>query len=146
MLIFCINTAFACSCTGYSDDLELDVYQAYVRSSAVVLAESVNITVVKNLRIIEFFTISAWKGIEVERFYVATGAGYCESYFEIGKKYLLYLYGPDDNGYFGSSICSLTRYFSEEKIPEIKILSEIWKRFPLIRKSLVIPKEKFLHN
>ncbi len=147
-LSLCINTAFACSCREYSDDLELEVYRAYVKSQAVVLAKAVNVKVEGDIEITEFITVRAWKGIQTNRFYteINTMCCICGTSFTKGKEYLLYLSGPDDKGYFRTSMCTRTRPFSNALIPEIEILAKIWKKFPNFIKKRIIPQNKFLHN
>ncbi len=150
ILSFYINTAFSCSCAGYSDDLELEVYRGYVSSSAVVLAKAINIerNEEDEIEVTKFITVKAWKGISEQHFYtkIYTICCACGVSFTKGKEYLLYLSGPNDEGYFRSSMCTRTRPFSKTSIPEIEVLDKIWMKFPAFRKKWRIPKSEFIHN
>lgn len=49
----------------------------------------------------------------------------CTYRFKIGKSYLVYAYGPDKEGYFSTSVCSLTTT-ADKANPQIKILNTLF--------------------
>lgn len=112
---------FGCSCVAATSDIKLAVSQAYKGASSVVVAQVVSIEKQKIRKawmdkkdasvdgeITRFVTVDSWKGSHGESFATKTivGGGMCGMAFEEGKAYLLYLYGPDKEGYYSASICS----------------------------------------
>lgn len=113
--------AYGCSCAAPIGDVKLAVSQAYKGASSVVVAQAVSIEKQKvrqawmdkkdegiDGEITRFVTVDSWKGSHGESFATKTtmGGGMCGMSFEKGKAYLLYLYGPDKEGYYSASICS----------------------------------------
>lgn len=113
--------AYGCSCAAPISDVKLAVGQAYKGASSVVVAQAVSIEKQKvrqawmdskdegiDGEITHFVTVDSWKGRHGENFITKTtmGGGMCGMSFEKGKAYLLYLYGPDKEGYYSASICS----------------------------------------
>lgn len=124
--------AISCSCGSRSGEFFKDVSEASLSATSILVAkvESVRLSQVDSPLKIEtthFSEIESWKGDHGKQVYtrIITECCVCGFSFAEGKIYLLYLYGPDDLGYYSTSICSRTKLFdgSEE---EVKILNSIF--------------------
>jgi hypothetical protein len=75
----------------------------------------------------QFVAIESWKGLHGKRFFteVEVVCCVCGYRFVAGEEYLLYLYGPDKNGYYHASTCSRTKIISSTSREEIEILRKI---------------------
>ncbi len=78
------------------------------------------------LTMIHFSIIKSWKGHLKKDLYtrIITQCCLCGYSFEEKKKYLLYLYGPDKEGFYSTSICIRTTY-AENAEEDIEILDEL---------------------
>ncbi len=151
VLIFLVLTiasakAMACSCAIQDISIEEAVFDSFKRADVVVLATAENVEnretfesevyslekghhkeTYYNLQRTQFVAVKSWKGAHAKRFYteIVIACCMCGYIFEEGKNYLLYLYGPDKNGYFSTSSCSRTQRESEAIKEEIEILNKI---------------------
>ena len=132
--------SFGCSCGMQPQELEEGVIRAYKNASSVLLAQAVSIQDGKlpagwnsnedamyEGQTTHFSTIESWKGIHGKQLYtqIVTACCMCGMMFEQGKIYLLYLYGPNKDGYFSTSICSRTTHVenAEEEINFLRKLA-----------------------
>ena len=141
LLIFESSAALACSCARYADsDFDDLVQRAYNSASSVLLATAKTIEPAKTImkfsdeeyeaesEITHFVTEQSWKGKHDKQFStkIVTECCACGFSFEEGKQYLLYLYGPKEDGFYGTSICSRTKSSEHEDAQkEVKLLDTI---------------------
>ncbi|MFC6635477.1 hypothetical protein [Microbulbifer taiwanensis] len=138
--------AYSCSCAFGSGELEDQVKQAFENASAVVLAKVESIEKLEpyeyqveigsskketsyNRHKTHFSEIKSWKGEHGKQFYtdIVVACCMCGFHFEEGKEYLLYLYGPNEEGYFSTSVCSRTTRLTDEANQEIEVLNDLLK-------------------
>lgn len=138
--------ALACSCVFHDGPAEKAVYDSFQQASTVVLATAEHVENLDplvtdiwsegkryyrdsyyNSQRTQFVAIESWKGGHEKRFFteIITSCCMCGYSFEVGKTYLLYLYGPDKNGYYRTSSCSRTKEDSDQVKKEIEILNNI---------------------
>ena len=127
-------TTFACSCMQQPAEVKDAVTRAYNDATSVVLAkvsaegpiaasqtykqemlyeDDPNLHI--ELRRTEFIALRSWKGTHGKRFYtrINTECCLCGISFSVSETYLLYLYGPDKEGYYSTSMCTRTTRESE---------------------------------
>ncbi|PCK06950.1 MAG: hypothetical protein COA42_16795 [Alteromonadaceae bacterium] len=136
----------ACSCAFQDTLIEEAVLDSYKRAAAVVLATAEHVENLEpfvaevysadkghhketyhNSQRTQFVALKSWKGEHGKRFFteIFIACCMCGYSFEEGENYLLYLYGPDKNGYFSTSSCSRTKRETNEINKEIEILNKI---------------------
>src|SRR5690606_37438913 len=121
------------------DDTREAVSQAYKGASSLVVVQAVSIEKQKIRKawmdkkdegidgeITHFAVVDSWKGEHGEKLSTKTitTRGMCGMSFKQGSAYLLYLYGPDKEGYYSASICSRSVRL-EGASEDIKILNAI---------------------
>jgi hypothetical protein len=137
------SSAYSCSCMMEQGSLEDKVLNAYQSASAVLLAKAETVENIKpwvaevwseekghhkqtryELQRTQFVALESWKGEHGKRFFteVEIICCVCGYHFKEGREYLLYLYGPDERGYYSASSCSRTTQMSEKASEEIQIL------------------------
>ncbi len=141
MVLLLPSTGIACSCIFEDLPLEESVSQSLSRVSSVVLAEAIHVKE-NEVRIpsdepiapgtdlggdiTQFEEIQTWKGVHGKSFHtkINTTCCMCGYSFKEGEAYLLYLSGPDEEGYYSTNSCSRTRprYGAEE---EIDVLNQL---------------------
>ncbi|RUO38589.1 hypothetical protein CWE13_02790 [Aliidiomarina shirensis] len=138
---FMPSVGLACSC--YFDNLPLEesVNRSFNDASAVVLAKVLSIETYGGksasdegyisrsdieIEITQFRTLQSWKGEHGETFKtrINTACCMCGYAFSSGASYLLYLYGPDDEGYYAASTCSRTTRATNAD-EEIEVLNRL---------------------
>ncbi|WP_395376580.1 hypothetical protein [Marinicella sp. W31] len=136
-LLSSVQFAQACSCARQPKYMETAVTRAFNQADAVVFAHTIkkeetsvfdemNQEYAYDAEITQFSIIKSWKGAlttEVKT-KIITACCMCGMSFSHSGSYLLYLYGPDDDGYYSTSICSRTK-LTEDDDPEIHILDQI---------------------
>ncbi|WP_194755957.1 hypothetical protein [Aliidiomarina indica] len=127
--------AVACSCAFHDGTLEEAVMDSYHGAAAVVLAtaervEQFNRRENNERQKTHFVTKQTWKGDHGPRFKtdIVTACCLCGYAFSEGQTYLLYLYGPNEDGYFSTNICSRTKIASDEIDKELEILDLIHQK------------------
>ena len=146
LLLMAGAEAVACSCISQLDagnrptssfDGEMDataqaVTMAYDGAAVVAEARVESITPVAvgldgyEGQEVRFTVDHAWKGIKSNVLFTRgpTQSASCGMAFAEGEEYLLYLFGPDGDGYYGTSICSRTKLLRDAG-PDIEVLQEI---------------------
>jgi hypothetical protein len=139
--------SLACSCIFEERGLEEAVQDSLHQASSVVLAQAVHVkqnnTPIPTDAsigpdfdwggdITQFNEIQSWKGEHGKSFHtkINTMCCMCGYSFEAGKEYLLYLYGPNDDGYYSTSICSRTKP-KDHAEEEIQVLNRIAPNKPV---------------
>lgn len=140
LLMVLARGALACSCAFPEGTLEEKVRGSFETAAAVVLARAESISEAQlpspfggtdSLRlpgeITHFSEIRSWKGSHGKQFYtrIVTACCMCGKSFSEGDTYLLYLYGPDDEGFYGASTCSRTSEQSRIEEGELEALDRI---------------------
>lgn len=76
--------------------------------------------------ITEFSVVESWKGSHAKQIYTAivTQCCLCGMRFAKGSRHLLYVYGPNKNGFYGTSICTRTKPI-ERAVEDIDVLNRI---------------------
>ena len=140
LILFTAYDTHACSCARQPEDINEAVEKDYNFSSSVVLAQAVSVKTVEMQRFhkrleyddqnadkhyksyyqdrtyegqeTRFSVIKSWKGDPKEDLYtrIVNQCCLCGFSFEDNKKYLLYLYGPDKDGFYATSFCMRTTY------------------------------------
>ncbi len=131
--------AHSCSCVQDKGDLEEVVASSYRNSSSVLLAkvesiENINPTekiLEKNYKFsrvinyerqrVRFVALESFNGKHGKRFFTDSKVK-CGYHFVKKAEYLLYLKGPDINGYYQTNICSRTKPITINASDEIDIL------------------------
>lgn len=129
LLLAGASNAIACSCFNDASTLEEAVTNAFDNATAVVLATAEQVENLEpftarawseggkheqktyyNLQRTQFVALQSWKGEHGKRFFtdIVIACCMCGYTFEQGQTYLLYLHGPDNNGYYRTSSCSRT--------------------------------------
>jgi hypothetical protein len=74
----------------------------------------------------QFYIVQSWKGEKAIRVYVQSTVTCCLCGFRFPEKgsFLVYAFGPDQNGYYSTSICVRTKPL-EEATEEIAMLDAI---------------------
>jgi len=126
--------AFSCSCVPQPENQRKGVEDALGYSSSVVLALATSVTRVPpedkhydpKKDITEFSEIESWKGVHGKKFYtkIVTVCCMCGFRFEQGETYLLYLGGPDAEGFYTTSTCSRTKKLASAKA-DVQILRKL---------------------
>ncbi len=141
LVFFLPSVGIACSCMFEDLPLEESVGKSLSGASSVVLAKAIyveeNETRVPSDEpiapgtdlggdITQFEEIQSWKGVHGKSFHtkINTMCCMCGYSFREGESYLLYLSGPDEEGYYSTSTCSRTRprYGADE---EIEVLNRL---------------------
>lgn len=162
LLFFLIITgtskAIACSCAFNDLSIEEAVAESYKNASAVVLATAEHVENFEplvydvwsqekghhkktyyNSQRTQFVAVKSWKGDHAKRFIteIVVSCCMCGYSFGEGQNYLLYLYGPDKNGYFSTSSCTRTKREAANIKNELDILNKIGlpKRSNVMQKS-----------
>ncbi|PCK07611.1 MAG: hypothetical protein COA42_13360 [Alteromonadaceae bacterium] len=138
--------AIACSCAFHDGSLEEAVTDSYKNASAVVLATAEHVENFEplisdvwsedeghqketyyNSQRTQFVALKSWKGEHGKRFFteIVITCCMCGYRFEEGENYLLYLYGPDKKGNFGTSSCSRTKRETVKIEQELEILNKM---------------------
>lgn len=139
-----IAKAYSCSCAYSDGELEDQVREAFESASSVVLAKVETIEKLEPFQYSQdddsseqrtfyyrhkthFSEVQSWKGKHGKQFYtnIVVACCMCGYTFEEGRVYLLYLYGPDEQGFYSTSSCSRTTRLSEELKPELEILNSL---------------------
>jgi hypothetical protein len=122
-LAFSSTLSLACSCVHPPEDINAAVSEAYYQADSVVFAEATAIKPEWMLmsagctdifmvpgEVTEFAVLKSWKGSNTSPIHtrIITETSACGRSFEKGKRYLLYLSGPDDQGYYETNWCSRT--------------------------------------
>jgi len=140
LLMAASGGALACSCWRSEGGEAEQVKSAYNDAAAVVLAraESVSEERVKRAylpdneeiypgELTHFSEIRSWKGSHGKQFYtrIITACCMCGISFVAGETYLLYLYGPDKEGFYSTSICSRTSGALNVEDSELRLLDQL---------------------
>lgn len=135
------SVSLACSCAFEDNSLEDAVKKSLHTASSVVLARAIHIKENENTfstddpippgadmggDITQFNEIQSWKGEHGKSFHtrINTMCCMCGYSFQEGKSYLLYLYGPNKEGFYSTSVCSRTKPAGDAE-KEIDILNRI---------------------
>lgn len=139
----------ACSCAFHEGTLEENVLDSYRGAAAVVLATAERVErayspeaaarndipgrqerLSSDRQITHFVTKQTWKGDHGPQFTtdIVTACCLCGYAFREGQTYLLYLYGPNEDGYFSTSTCSRTKIASDDIDKELEILDLIHQK------------------
>jgi hypothetical protein len=146
VLIFSSDSVFSCSCYFQEGSLEENVASSLLSASAVVWAKAESTeniepyeervwsenngerknTLYRKQRT-HFSVIESWKGMHEERFIteIEVVCCVCGYRFKDGEEYLLYLSGPNDDGYYHASSCSRTKKVTSQFREEIDILRKM---------------------
>lgn len=145
-ILFTATKAFACSCMYSDGPLADQVKSAFLDAPSVVLARAETVegldpyhfaetTEDGEKQIVEYFAteitefvaLQSWKGEHGKRFYtkIQVNCCLCGYSFQEGVTYLLYLYGPTEDGYYSTSFCTRTQQVSEQTQQEIDILNTL---------------------
>ena len=135
--------ALSCSCMRQEGSLEENVASSLSSATAVVWARA---EVIENIEPYEaevwseekglhteklyqkqrtqFVALESWKGSHGKRFFteVEILCCMCGYSFVEGEEYLLYLYGPNKDGYYHASTCSRTKIINSKSQDEIEVL------------------------
>ena len=131
-------SAFSCSCAVREGSTEELVKLSLDEASSVVLATVEGIeqkdygmpegpiapgSNFGRIDLTHFSEVKSWKGDHAKHFYtrIEVSCCMCGYVFEVGKTYLLYLHGPDNEGYYVTGICSRTAHESDA-LDDIKVL------------------------
>ncbi|MCW8127517.1 hypothetical protein [Microbulbifer halophilus] len=140
LLMALANGVLACSCAFPEGTLEEKVRSSVESAAAVVLARAESISEAQLPsrfgrpesegypgEITHFSEIRSWKGSHGKQFYtrITTACCMCGRSFDEGDTYLLYLYGPDDEGFYSTSICSRTSAQSRVEEGELEVLERV---------------------
>lgn len=124
--------AFPCSCAFQSGDIYKQVRESSSSASSVLIAQVESIEISQSdthltTEITHFSEIESWKGIHGKQIYtkIVTTCCMCGISFVEGKTYLLYLYGPNKQGYYSSSSCTRTKP-AEGAEEEVEVLNSIF--------------------
>ena len=121
-MIFTYSSAIlACSCAQVEPDINRAVTQAYKGAARVVVAQATVIET-RNIKkawmekesqgqegqITRFTVLDNFKGEALDTLSTKSlkSGTSCDVFFEQGKAYLLYLYGPDQEGFYSTTICN----------------------------------------
>lgn len=130
------SETLACSCAPQPQDTREAVTKAFESASLVFLGriESTetfrgaerNYDVDLEYQRVQFYVIDSWKGEKATRVYVESTLTccLCGHHFPESGEFLIYAYGPDENGYYGTSICSRTRP-AESAEEDIEVLNTL---------------------
>lgn len=138
----------ACSCAFEKLPLQEAVKQSLSRSDSVVLAKVISIEKYSvellsgesippdaplSSDITQFEVIQSWKGNHNTLFHtrINTACCMCGYVFSEGETYLLYLYGPDEYGYYSTSTCSRSKPLKQEN-KEIAVLNHLLQTNQLV--------------
>jgi hypothetical protein len=145
-LIFSSSHVLACSCMFHEGSLEEQVTSSLSSSSAVVWARAESTEDIEPYETevwseekgkrketyyqkqrTQFVAIESWKGLHGKRFFteVEVVCCVCGYRFIEGEEYLLYLYGPNKDGYYHASTCSRTKIINSKSLEEMEILRKI---------------------
>jgi hypothetical protein len=132
ILLLLAGTASACSCYFPEGSLRELVTQAYGQASAVLVARAESVEDVglpRTRQRTRFVAIESWKGKHGDRFItdIEVMCCVCGYSFMEGREYLLYLYGPDEDGSYKTNTCSRTRPVTPELAVEIEVLRSMVK-------------------
>ncbi|TRW49444.1 hypothetical protein FM042_00845 [Aliidiomarina halalkaliphila] len=149
LLMLYLGKAMACSCAFHEGTLEEAVMDAYQGAVVVVLATAERIERLEpregdawnqelgahrrtyhDRQKTHFVTKQTWKGDHGPTFTtdIVTACCLCGYVFREGQTYLLYLYGPNEDGYFSTSTCSRTKIASDDIDKELEILDLIHQK------------------
>jgi len=123
--------AFACSCKRPppNEEFTVTIKKAYDGASAVVVAKAkMSEMTERDYEITEFLAIRSWKGKfgDYFRTKVNMACCVCGISFVPGETYLLYLNGPDENGYYDTHMCMRTTHFKSDRArQDIQFLNEL---------------------
>ena len=116
-----VGTVLACSCAQGEKDHNRAVLQAYKGAALVVVAQATAIEkrMIKKAwmekehqgeegQITRFTLLDVFKGEAEDSILTKSlkSNASCDLFFEQGTAYLLYLYGPDQEGYYSTTICN----------------------------------------
>ncbi len=129
-----VSSVLACSCVLLGNEsIEKQVREAYTNSTAVFSGEVLEVVKNPDAYFVEvkFKVVKSWKNEFKDSVLVRTGqgGGDCGYEFEIGKKYLVYTNGDENN--LRTNICTRTSSF--ESSEDVAFLNKIKK----IKKSKI---------
>lgn len=140
LLMMLARGALACSCAFPQGTLEEKVRSSFESAASVVLARAESVSEVRLPFGVDgresdrlpgetthFSEIRSWKGSHGKQFYtsIVTACCMCGKSFQQGATYLLYLYGPDNEGFYRASTCSRTSEQSRIEDGELEVLDLI---------------------
>ena len=139
LLLLFPSWALACTCRGYSSPEEA-VTELLARASSVVVAEAISVQNAKvpvkeklpysrtslEGQITVFNVRESWKGNHSKEFRtrIPTECCVCGMDFSEGDVYLLFLFGPDEEGFYSTGSCSWPKRIEEAKV-EIEVLDKL---------------------
>jgi hypothetical protein len=136
ILFLLCSKMYACSCEGIPR-----IHDNWQNADQVFIAECINLDTSGNfysyfggkvaiftLHIEEMFKDDIYYGND-KRTFMSLGGGSCDSYFEPGKKYLVYAYYSFNSGFLKSSACSRTNLMTNVDSGEIKKLRNLYQKF-----------------
>ena len=149
------GVSLACSCVFEDIGLEESVKKSFKSASSVVLARAIHIEekgvslspddpmppdAFTDGDITQFNEIESWKGEHGKSFHtrINTMCCMCGYSFQVGESYLLKLYGPDEEGFYTTSVCSRTKPTedAEEEIDVLNLIAHNKSRNPAADESV----------
>jgi hypothetical protein len=88
----------------------------------------------------ESFKLQNYQGYD-KRTFINFQEGTCDTYFDIGKKYLIYASGYSIYGFLHSSICSRTKLLDDTNEDEIEQLRNLYAAFNVNNEAFNLPPD-----